>query len=137
MPHFCIDELLAIMMLFPFIGIYIGKLHAWYHTKFKHKCHDKSCDDTHIFHSEEDLKVDSEIPASSNEEEIKDPFEGWRLTIKGFVAGHVMCNGPLSENELISSYHEDDALRLKEAVAAALADGTIVMENGKLVFGEL
>lgn len=51
--HFCADEFLMLSSMIPFIGIYFYKLHAWYHAKFKHKCHTKSCDETHVEHSDE------------------------------------------------------------------------------------
>lgn len=50
--HFCTDELIALMMIFPFIGILFKKIHAWYHTKIKHKCHTEGCNDTHAEHEE-------------------------------------------------------------------------------------
>lgn len=50
MPHFCIDELLAIMAMIPFIGYFFAKMHVWWHTHFGHKCHEKDCDSTHVEH---------------------------------------------------------------------------------------
>jgi len=37
--HFCADELLMLMAMVPFIGMYFKRLHLWYHTKVKHKDH--------------------------------------------------------------------------------------------------
>jgi hypothetical protein len=48
--HFCMDEVLLIMALIPFIGLWFAKLHAWYHVKFGHKCHEKTCSDVHMEH---------------------------------------------------------------------------------------
>lgn len=39
MPHFCADELIMIMAMVPFIGIFFKRLHVWYHSKFNHKEH--------------------------------------------------------------------------------------------------
>lgn len=50
MPHICADEIFMIMAALPFIGVIFSKLHAWWHVKFKHKCHKHDCDDTHINH---------------------------------------------------------------------------------------
>lgn len=42
--HFCADELFMLMAMIPFIGIFFRKVHAWWHTKFKHAPHpQKSC----------------------------------------------------------------------------------------------
>ncbi len=39
--HFCHQELIAIMSIIPFIGIFCKTLHVWYKAKFiQHKCHD-------------------------------------------------------------------------------------------------
>ena len=56
--HFCMDEVLMIMGLIPFIGYWFAKLHAWYHVKFKHRCHHvEQCPDTHFEHiSEKDAE---------------------------------------------------------------------------------
>jgi hypothetical protein len=48
--HFCADELLAILAMILFIGIMFRKLHAWWHSKFHHVCHEKHCDETHAEH---------------------------------------------------------------------------------------
>jgi hypothetical protein len=50
--HFCADEMIMIMAMIPFIGVAFRKLHVWYHTKFGHKCHEKTCDSTHVDHHE-------------------------------------------------------------------------------------
>lgn len=139
--HFCIDELLAIMILIPYVGIYFGKIHTWYHTKFGHKCHDHECHETHVIHpglEEVNLEPeqDGEIPVHLTDEDVVDAFAGWQLTHKGFVAGIVFCN-PVSETELLSFFNEEDAPRLKEAIQAGLSDGTLKLEGTKLVFGEL
>ena len=39
--HFCIDELIAIMAMIPFIGIFFRKIHDWWHTKFNPPPHPK------------------------------------------------------------------------------------------------
>lgn len=43
--HFCQDELVAILMVIPFIGIFYRKVSHWIHIKFFHneKHHDKNC----------------------------------------------------------------------------------------------
>jgi len=51
--HFCMDEALMIMAMVPFIGVAFRKVHTWYHSKFNHKCHEKTCDDTHVKHTDE------------------------------------------------------------------------------------
>jgi hypothetical protein len=48
--HFCQDELLMILAMIPFIGIFFRKIHIWYHAKFHHKCHEKNCDAEHPEH---------------------------------------------------------------------------------------
>lgn len=48
--HFCTDELLAILAALPFIGIFFHRLHAWWHKRFNHKCHEKNCDSSHLEH---------------------------------------------------------------------------------------
>jgi len=48
--HFCMDEVLMIMAMVPFIGVAFRRVHAWYHLKFGHKCHKKACDDKHLEH---------------------------------------------------------------------------------------
>lgn len=53
MPHFCIDELYMLLSLIPFIGFYFRKLHTAYHMKFGHKCHEKTCSDTHVEHEKD------------------------------------------------------------------------------------
>lgn len=48
--HWCMDETLAVLAMIPFIGYFFRKLHAWYHIKMGHTCHEKHCDDTHVEH---------------------------------------------------------------------------------------
>jgi len=49
--HFCMDEVLMIMAMIPFIGIFFRKCHAWWHSKFNHQCHHVTrCEDTHVVH---------------------------------------------------------------------------------------
>jgi len=45
------DETLAVLAMLPFIGYFFRKLHAWYHAKMGHTCHEKHCDDTHVEHT--------------------------------------------------------------------------------------
>jgi hypothetical protein len=45
------DETLAVLAMIPFIGYFFRKLHAWYHAKLGHTCHEKHCDDTHVEHA--------------------------------------------------------------------------------------
>lgn len=54
MPHICLDEIMMFMAMFPFIGFYFRKVHAWYHAKFNHKCHEKTCNDVHLEHDKKD-----------------------------------------------------------------------------------
>lgn len=48
--HWCMDETLAFLAMIPFIGYFFRKLHAWYHAKMGHACHEKHCDETHAEH---------------------------------------------------------------------------------------
>ena len=50
MPHICMDEILMFMAMLPFIGVFFRKIHAWWHSKLNHKCHEKACDNTHTEH---------------------------------------------------------------------------------------
>jgi len=127
--HFCADELFAIMMMIPFIGIFFRKLHTWYHIKFGHKCHEKTCTETHLEHIEE-----VEIPVTLEAETT----DAWRLTTKVLVAGCVLSHEPISEEDLLKSFVSEDTERLKEALAACIVEGIIIRrEDGKLIFGSL
>jgi hypothetical protein len=49
------DETLALLSVIPFIGYFFNKLHAWWHAKFHHKCHEEGCSEqgdhtAHIVH---------------------------------------------------------------------------------------
>jgi len=48
--HWCMDETLAVLAMIPFIGYFFGKLHAWWHKHFHHKCHEKDCNAEHVQH---------------------------------------------------------------------------------------
>jgi len=48
--HWCMDETLAVLAMIPFIGYFFRKLHAWYHAKMGHTCHEKHCDAVHVEH---------------------------------------------------------------------------------------
>lgn len=37
--HFCIDELLMLMSVTPFLGVWARRVHDWYHTRVNHKPH--------------------------------------------------------------------------------------------------
>jgi hypothetical protein len=127
--HFCADELFAIMMMIPFIGIFFRKLHTWYHTKYGHKCHEKECLEIHAEHVEE-----VEIPVTLEEETTNT----WHITTKGLVAGCVLSNEPISEEDLLKSFVSEDIDRLKEALENCLSEGIIIRrEDGKLIFGNL
>jgi hypothetical protein len=49
------DETLAVLAMLPFIGYFFRKVHAWYHKKMGHTCHEKHCDDTHVEHEEHEF----------------------------------------------------------------------------------
>lgn len=40
--HICMDEVLAFLAIFPFIGFFFRRLHVWFHLKFKHKPHTRN-----------------------------------------------------------------------------------------------
>jgi hypothetical protein len=48
--HWCMDETLAVLAMIPFIGYFFRKIHAWYHAKMGHVCHEKHCEDKHVDH---------------------------------------------------------------------------------------
>src|SRR5271157_335584 len=48
--HWCMDETLALLSVLPFIGYFFGKLHAWWHKKFHHACHEEGCHQEHVAH---------------------------------------------------------------------------------------
>ncbi len=48
--HWCMDETLAVLAMIPFIGYFFRKIHAWYHSKMGHTCHEKHCEDKHVDH---------------------------------------------------------------------------------------
>ena len=48
--HWCADETFMLMSMIPSIGMLFHRLHTWYHVKFGHKCHEKTCDKKHIEH---------------------------------------------------------------------------------------
>ena len=50
--HWCMDETLALLSLLPFLGYYFSKVHAWWHSKFHHKCHEEGCASEHPDHSQ-------------------------------------------------------------------------------------
>ena len=52
MPHICHVEILMLMSMVPFIGIYFYRIHAWIHKIFNIKCHTKNCDDSNLDHNE-------------------------------------------------------------------------------------
>lgn len=49
--HWCMDETLAVLALIPFIGIFFGRIHAWWHKHFHHKCHEETCHEEHVEHT--------------------------------------------------------------------------------------
>lgn len=52
--HFCMDEVLMIMAMFPFIGFAFRKVHVWWHTRFNHQCHHVTrCEDHHVVHEDQ------------------------------------------------------------------------------------
>lgn len=51
--HWCADETFMLLTMLPFIGFFFKKIHAWWHTKSAHKCHDEHCDAAHVEHIEE------------------------------------------------------------------------------------
>ena len=56
--HFCSDELFMLMAMIPFIGIFFGKMHTWWHKHFHHKCHEEGCKAEHVEH----CKMPAHIP---------------------------------------------------------------------------
>ena len=53
MPHICMDEILLLMATLPFVSSFFVRCHQWWHNKFKHKCHEKTCDSLHLDHKDE------------------------------------------------------------------------------------
>jgi len=45
--HFCMDEVLMIMAMIPFVGVAFRKAHAWWHSKFKHDSHQPRSEKRH------------------------------------------------------------------------------------------
>lgn len=44
MFHICSDEIIAFLMLFPFIGYYFARLKEYFHSKFGSKCPNHHCE---------------------------------------------------------------------------------------------
>lgn len=53
MPHICMDEIIMFMAMIPFVGMFFRKIHAWWHQKFNHKCHQDACQEQHVEHNDE------------------------------------------------------------------------------------
>jgi len=68
--HFCMDEVLMIMAMLPFIGVFFRRVHAWWHGKFNHRCHHVTrCDEHHLEH------IPKKIPGYITKEDIESERE--------------------------------------------------------------
>jgi hypothetical protein len=66
--HFCMDEVLMIMAMIPFIGVAFRRVHAWWHGKFNHQCHHVTkCEEHHLEH--ESKKIPGYITKENMDEE--------------------------------------------------------------------
>jgi hypothetical protein len=72
--HWCMDETLALLSVIPFIGYFFAKLHNWWHTKFGHKCHEDSCQETHIEHNDGLAHMEANVV-------VANPLESFTCTV--------------------------------------------------------
>jgi hypothetical protein len=74
--HWCMDETLAVLAMIPFIGIFFGKMHTWWHKHFHHKCHEDGCKAEHVEH----CKMPAHIPIT-----IEKGEENWDSIVEDDV----------------------------------------------------
>ena len=73
--HWCMDETLAVLAMIPFIGIFFGKVHTWWHKRFQHKCHEEGCKAEHVEHTSVPVVFEKENEWDSIcEEDLEERF---------------------------------------------------------------
>lgn len=152
--HWCMDETLALLAMIPFIGYLFRRLHAWYHKKMGHTCHEKHCEDKHVEHkyspydrpacgyqkvSEEDMKylrgtpapLKITVPVTIEEgEEV-----GYTYTSRGIVVGAIVVHGPMTHEQIaarLSHYNVDEVYStINELIEGGelVLDGDLVKEG--------
>jgi hypothetical protein len=143
------DETLALLSVLPFLGYFFSKLHAWWHSKFHHKCHEESCHDEHVEHyspygnhgpesiSEEDFKYLSGTPVPLKIMIPVEIEEGYVLTPRGLVVGSILGRGPMTHEQIAELYPKEDHDKIYEAINDLVEEGALVLDGDLLKEGNI
>jgi len=157
--HWCMDETLAVLAMIPFIGYFFRKLHIWYHAKMGHTCHEKHCDEAHVEHkfspyhndpecrgkmqqvSEEDMKYLRGTPVPLKITipiviERNEP-ESFTLTPRGLVVGSILVHGPMTHEQLVSRFPNEDVDLLYSTINQLVEEGGLILNGDLLEEGEI
>ena len=161
--HWCMDETLAVLAMIPFIGYFFRKLHAWYHKKMGHTCHEKHCDDTHVEHTEFQFSPGSpyhpdnwhkaQIVSKEDMEYLRgtpaplkitipvvieeDEPEGYALTPRGLVVGAIIVLGPMTHEQLVKCHPNEDVDLLYSTIKQLVEEGALVLDGDLLKEGDI
>jgi hypothetical protein len=155
--HWCMDETLAVLAMIPFIGYFFRKLHAWYHKKMGHTCHEKHCDDVHVEHkfspyhrdascqdkmqyvSKEDMEYLRGTPAPlkitipvtiERDEDVS-----YSLTMRGVVVGAIVVHGPMTHEEIASRLSHYDVDTVYSTINELVDGGELVLDSDLVIEG--
>lgn len=110
--HWCMDETLAVLAMIPFIGYFFRKLHAWYHAKMGHTCHEKHCDDQHVEHPYSPYeRHDYQHVSEKDMEYLRGTPAPLKITVP------VTIWDPISQNDVSERYGNDLVVFLYKELA--------------------
>lgn len=144
--HWCADETIALLSAIPFIGYFFARLHAWWHKKFNHPCHEEGCKDTHIHHVQVEYTCDhgktlhEACPDCPNggwpdNEELNEV--GYKLTTRGLVAGSILNHGPMTHEQVVALHPNEDPDAIHTAINELVEEGRLILDGDLLTEGDL
>ena len=137
--HFCSDELLMILAMIPFIGIFFTKIHNWWHLKFGHKCHEKGCGSKHVEHYNPYDKKHWHQPEQVTAEDanLLSNKESYSLTLRGIVVGTVIFNHPMTHEQVVAMLPREKVDEVYAVIKELLDEGALVLDGDLLKEGNI
>lgn len=133
--HWCMDETLALMAMIPFIGIIFAKIHNWWHAKFGHKCHEESCQATHVEH----CPLPANIPHGKVGEGQceQHPLDSYSLNLRGIVVGTVIFDRPMTHEEVVAKLPNENPEQVYATIKELVEEGALVLDGDLLKEGNI
>jgi hypothetical protein len=138
------DETLALLAVLPFIGVFFRRLHNWWHAKHQHKCHEESCNETHVEHCHMPANIPHGKVGQSQCEQhpLSEPVAveeqvSYSLNLRGLVVATVIFNEPMTHEEVVTRLPNEDSDKVHATINELVEEGSLILDGDLLKEGNI